>query len=444
MSTYHVTAQDTLVLNNLSGAVSLAFNNNTDILNGQLDIESKHQHSKEVMSAGLPQVKADGKLIDNTELPVNIFPVTGAMSKLFAVPAGSVLALRLGMQNNINGGVQAHQLLYDQSFFINLKTARSTGQLSEMSLTKIKEDLALQLATTYYNELLCNRQIEFLRKQLDSYKNLFQVAEVQFQNGTCKKTDLDRIIVNRTNLESSLQDYESLDQQQLSDMKLLMGISIEKELVIKDSISDKSIFAESGSVDIHNRIDWLILQKQGEIQEYDIMQKKAGYLPVLAFNAIYNKDYWGMNYANLYSGSSWYSSSYLNLTLDVPIFEGFKKKSQIAQSTISLNEIHNRQALLSSTFNKEISDARNKLINSLVRLESQNKNLKLANDVYQSTILEYKEGTANLSDLLNSENSLLESQTQFMSAIADKLLAELSLQKAKGVLLQSIDTSLSK
>jgi outer membrane protein TolC len=233
-------------------------------------------------------------------------------------------------------------------------------------------------------------------------------------------------------------------QQLLSDMKLMMGLGIEKELVIKDSISDKSVFAETGSVDIHNRIDWLILQKQGELQELDVKQKKAGYFPVLAFNAIYNQDYWWMNFDKLGTGSYWYSSSYLNITLDVPIFEGFKKKSQIAQSTISLNEIRNRQSLLSATFNKEISDARNKLINSLVRLESQNKNLKLADDVYQTTILEYKEGTANLSDLLNSENSLLESQTQYMSAIADKLLAELSLQKAKGILLQSFETSSSK
>ncbi|HEY4786191.1 MAG TPA: TolC family protein [Bacteroidales bacterium] len=424
-------AQDSLVIKNLREAITLAFKENTDVVNSQLEIESKRQRNLEVLSDGLPQIKATGKVTDNLVLPKTIVP-----AERFGGTPGSLIAIEFGVPYNVEGGILARQTLFDKSFLIGLKAARSSVQLSELSSDKTREDVAMQVASVYYNILLCTKQIQYLRKQLESYHSLYHVAEIQLQAGVSKKSDMDRIQVNQTNLETALLNYENLYQQQMYDLKLLLGINTNAPLAINDSITEASLIADSTSFDIHNRADWQIIQKQGELQQLEIKQKRAGYMPVISLNAQYTEDYYGKELKPF--DASWYNSSFLFVTLDIPIFDGFKKKAQVAQSNIAWKETQNRQMFLESTANKEIADAQNKLTYSISRLNSQVKNIDLASEVFQETTQEYKQGTSSMSDLLNAENSLLESQRQYLGALADMILAELSLQKAKGTLLPNL------
>ena len=89
----------------------------------------------------------------------------------------------------------------------------------------------------------------------------------------------------------------------------------------------------------------------------------------------------------------------------------------------------------------EIQNAHSRFKYSNDRVQSQKKNQELATEVYRETSVQYNNGTASLSDLLNAEASLLESQRQYLQALADKILAEFTIQKAEGVLLQKLTTN---
>ena len=94
--------------------------------------------------------------------------------------------------------------------------------------------------------------------------------------------------------------------------------------------------------------------------------------------------------------------------------------------------------MLQSTASVEIQDANNQLRYSTIRVQSQKKNQELAEEVYRETTVQYNGGTASLSDVLNAEASLLESQRQYLQALADRILAEFSIRKATGVLLDKL------
>lgn len=425
-------SQDSVVIASLQAAEKLAFQANTDIANGRLDIEMMAERRRAATSVFLPQVTAAGSATDITNIPTTIIP--GGL--LPGYPTQTAIAL--GVQYGANGTIQAQQKLFDASSIIGLKAASASERLSAVSLEKIKEEVALQVATVYYNLQLSSRQIDFLKKQVESYQSLSQVAEVQFQAGVARKSDKDRIKVNQTNIETQLDQFENLHSRQLADLAELLGLHPQQTLLVRvESVLDTVPRAGEGAFDIRLRPDWQVLEDQAELQELGIRLKRAAWLPVLAANGNYSQDFYGPEF-DPQNKTGWYPASSISLTLDVPIFDGFKRGAELAQSRLDLEKTRNLQRHLLSTVNKEVLDAESSLAYSNVRLEDQKANQDLANEVYEETVIEYKGGTATLADLLNAENALLESQAQYMTALADKLLAELSLSKAKGTLLSSL------
>ena len=351
--------------------------------------------------------------------------------------SGKILAVNMNIPYNSDGSLLATQKLFDPAYLIDLKSAKSSIELSKLDLAKIRESVALQVASIYYNLLLSSRQIAFLRKQLASYEELYSVAQVRFQAGVAKKSEPDQIKVDQTNIETELENFEKLYQQQISDLQLLIGLPSGKQLTVCDSIGAATEpISDTGTSDLSSRPDWLILRKQEDLQDLAIRRQKAEYLPVLAAKGTISEDFYSLKFDP--TSEPWYNSSAVAITLDFPLFDGFGKRARIAQSRIALTELQNRRMLLETQIGKEIHDAQNSLIYSIARLKGQDANHDLAQEVYRETEVEYQGGTATISDLLTAENSLIESQRQYMTALADKLLAELSLNKAKGTLLSSL------
>jgi len=58
----------------------------------------------------------------------------------------------------------------------------------------------------------------------------------------------------------------------------------------------------------------------------------------------------------------------------------------------------------------------------------------VAREVYNNTTLQYQQGIANMSDLLNAESSFKEAQTNYTNSLLNFLIAQLDLEKSKGTL----------
>ena len=69
---------------------------------------------------------------------------------------------------------------------------------------------------------------------------------------------------------------------------------------------------------------------------------------------------------------------------------------------------------------------------SLGSMETQRNNLQLAEEIYQTTMLQYEAGIISTAELLNAETSLKEAQTNYLRAVAQIRMAELEALKAAG------------
>jgi outer membrane protein TolC len=82
----------------------------------------------------------------------------------------------------------------------------------------------------------------------------------------------------------------------------------------------------------------------------------------------------------------------------------------------------------------EYENARTKLLQAQVNVENDQRNVTLAESVLQLTDLQFQKGTTNLTDWLNTQNSLKEAQNSYLNSLYNYYLAKIDLEKAAGTL----------
>ena len=82
----------------------------------------------------------------------------------------------------------------------------------------------------------------------------------------------------------------------------------------------------------------------------------------------------------------------------------------------------------------QYTNAKTQIDNSIISINNQKENAKLAQEVLENTNNNYVQGLASLTDLLEAENELVVAQNNYTTALLDYKLAEIQLIKSKGEL----------
>jgi outer membrane protein TolC len=88
--------------------------------------------------------------------------------------------------------------------------------------------------------------------------------------------------------------------------------------------------------------------------------------------------------------------------------------------------------LLRQLFDFQATSAVISMKNGLESLETQKRNLALANEVIRVTRIKYQQGVGSNIEVINAETSLKEAQTNYFAALYDVLIAKIDFDKALG------------
>ena len=122
----------------------------------------------------------------------------------------------------------------------------------------------------------------------------------------------------------------------------------------------------------------------------------------------------------------------MSLSLNVPIFDGLAKNSRVKQMTFQLKESELSEQYLLQGLKMQRTNALSKLQINQAALEKQQRNIELSRKIYEVTQAQYTGGVVTLSELVNAETALKESQTNYLQALVQVKLAELELIKTTG------------
>lgn len=415
----------------LKEAIQYALENKADAKKAQLQIENSEYQIQEIRSRALPQISANGNLTYNPILQLNALP-----GDFFGAP-GTTLLAPLGQKWTSTAGVSLTQALFDQSVFTGLKAAKTTREFYQINNQLTEEQVIERVANNYYQVYVLRQKLALAESNLKTTTKVRDIVKGQFDNGLAKRIDLDRMTVNLSNINTQKQQIINSLQLQENALKFYMGMPMDTPIEIPQTEFEITAAAFSDSPNVSNRSEYLLLKKQEELL---VLQKKsviAGYYPTLSLSASYN--YIGQGpqmplFAKPSDGVYWSDFSTIGMNLRVPIFSGFGTRAKIRQADVELRTIQEDIKDTQLSLDLDYKNAKTQIENSIITLQNQKENMRLADEILKNINNNYQQGLASLTDLLDAENASTEAQNNYTAAILDYKLAEIKLIKSKGEL----------
>jgi outer membrane protein TolC len=182
------------------------------------------------------------------------------------------------------------------------------------------------------------------------------------------------------------------------------------------------------TLDVKTRPEYQTAQMGIELNELNIKRYKAGYLPSLRLFGSYQQAWQG----NKLNEGFWFPNSLVGARLVMPIFDGFMKKGQIQRAQLDLEKANLQMNDLERGIYLEVENAKTAYLNATERLADEDYTLDLAQDIYDTAVIKYKEGVGSSVELIQAEQLLYDVQRNRIQAMYDVLLAKKGLEKAFG------------
>ena len=430
--TFAITAKSQEVKSlTLKEAINYALENKADAKKAKLKVENSNYQIQEVRSRALPQITANGSLNYNPILQTTV--IDGAA---FGQP-GTVIQAAFGQKWSSTAGLSLTQALFDQTVSTGLKAAKSTREFYQINNQLTEEQVIERVANNYYQVYVQRQNLTVIDS---TYKNTTKVRDIikgQYDNGLAKKIDLDRVSVKISNINTMRQQVLNAVQIQENALKFYMGMPIENkiELVKADMEITPHLLDETVATDQRSEIK--ILNKQRELLQYNKKAVEAAYYPTVNLNANYSWQGLGDKFPltnGEKNGVYWADYSAITLGVNIPIFNGFATKARVEMAQIELDKLDVSIKDTKLGLDLSYQNAKSQIENSLLALENQKANVSLAETVTSNTKHNYQYGLANLTELLEAENALVEAKNNYSNAILEYKIAEIQYYKAKGEL----------
>ena len=415
----------------LKDAIVYALENKADAKKARLQIEKGEYEIKEVRSRALPQIAANGSLNYNPILQTTVIDGAG-----FGQP-GTTIQAAFGQKWSSTAGVSLNQALYDQAVFVGLKAAKSTREFYQINAQLTEEQVIERVANAYYQVYVTRQNLTVLDNNLKNTTKVKDIIKGQYDNGLAKKIDLDRTMVRISNINTLRQQTINAVILQENALKFFMGLPVDTRISIPETEFEITPNALSLAPDTTTRTEYLLLKKNEQLLEYQKKSIEANYYPSLSLTGGYNFIGQGPEmpwFKKPSDGVYWSDFASVGLNLRIPIFTGFGTKARVSQADNKLASIKVDLEETKLALDLQYTNARTQIENSIVSINNQKENAKLAQEVLTNTNNNYIQGLASLTDLLEAESELVVAQNNYTTALLDYKLAEIQVIKAKGEL----------
>lgn len=409
----------------LQQCVQYGLTNNKGVLKSKLEIDRANEKRTETRSEYLPQVNGTVSFQDNLKLQTSILP-----GELIGQP-GTQVPVQFGTKYNTSAGIDAKQVIYNQSLIYAMKLTRQSTKVSEINAKKTEEQLIYDIASAYYATQISFTQKKLVESNLAQIDSLYKITQIQFENDAAKQLDLDKLTVNKTNLQTELITSTSNYEQQLLLLKYYMGMPLDTSIEVA-AIDMKEQSATMIDIKSLNNTDLELVQAQREIYSVTLQQIRAGYLPSLSLSFQSSVQNMQNNLRMFDKGAKWFPTSYVGLNLSIPIFDGLAKNSRVKQTKFQMEQSVLEEEYLTENLKMQRENATNTLKANQSALASQQQNIELAQKVYTITMAQFIGGIATITDIVNAETSLRDAQTNYLKALVQVKLGELDLIKSTG------------
>lgn len=422
-------SQDSTYSFSLQEAQSYALKNGYLSRTSNLEVLKSEKKVNETIGTGLPQISATANYQKYLDVPLSVVP-----AETFGGTEGEFVEIFFGTEQQMGASIRADQLIFDGSYFVGLQAAKVYLELSKNDLAKSDVETKNMVTEAYGNVLVAERNVEILKGNVKSLEQSAFETEELYKNGFVEEQDKDQVSLTLSRVQNSYENAVRMVSISRNQLKFVLGIDIESTITLTENLEEVTALSNSiaftqKEFDVQSHIDYRIVSTQKKASELLWKQQKSTALPRLsAFYSFQTNAY--SNEFDFFDNKRFYSGQLIGLNLNVPIFSGLSRMNRIQQAKIDVQKTEIAQKQVEQQLKINAENSKSQYTFALNQYNTTEKNLALAQRIYDRTKIKYDEGINSSLELTTANNQLLETQGNFINAAFQLIQAKSNLDQA--------------
>ncbi|MBP8915178.1 MAG: TolC family protein [Chitinophagales bacterium] len=398
---------------------------NRNLQMGRNNIAIGEQKTKEAKANLIPKVTANADYKYFTNLPYQFMPLSTFNP---TAPEGQFKEAQFGVPHNINANLQLAMPLYNPQIYGAIQTTEIATELTELQYQKTEEQIYFEISNLYYNAQILFHQIVFIDSNLINAERLLKNIQRLNEQLLAKGTDVSKVKLQVSQLATQKENISSKYEQVLNALKFAMGISIKQNLQIEADIQ----YQNTNEYTTSSTLDIQIIKTQNRLLSSELSTlNKSRFLPSLNLIGMYGTTGFGYD-KQPNDFLKFYPIGFAGIQLSYLVFNGTVTQRKINQKRIELRNSELQFSLLAEQNTMQVENAILERMVAKKSVETTSEQIELAKTIYRQTILQQKQGTASLTDVLLADNALREAQQTYLTVVIEYLKADLDLKKLTG------------
>jgi outer membrane protein len=433
-------------------AVEHAVNNVTDIRNLKIDKEIQQAKNNEIRGQALPQINGTLSATHYFSIPVTLLPdfispsvyhvletegVKDGAGNPITTPTAETqyFPAKFGVPWTASAGFSFQQLLFQPDVFVGLQARSVALKYADLNIKAMEDSVKSNVFRSYYSVLIAEKRKKFIDDGVSRLEKLSKDQQQLYKNGFAERLDIDRTEVSLNNLRSTQVQINNLIYIGYASLKYAVGLSQKDTLELSDTLSIdfvKRDILDTLGFKYDDRNEIKILNTVKELQQLDLKRYKLNYFPTVSA-------YWNFSGNALRKSASyfnfkepWYQTNVAGLNVGVPIFDGLQRSNRVKQAKFELEKTNNNVENLQRVIDFQREAAYNVFKNSITTLDVQERNMTLAEKVYNTTKKKYEQGLGSNFDVLQTNQSYEDAQSNFFQALYDAVIAKIGYYRSLG------------
>jgi outer membrane protein TolC len=315
--------------------------------------------------------------------------------------------------------IRTTQPLINAEIYYNRLIKKEQINFQQAEVNIYKRQLVADIKTAYYRYLQAGQAIKIYENALTLLAENRRVNESLVRNGMANAAILVRIDSEIAKIKAQAEEVRNNERNAAAYFNFLINRDLSEEIIRDTLLSD-------------NLTTWIVTDTS--ISAREELQKLQSAVTINQLALKLNRNYWLPKVgAALDLGSQGFDFAFneqtryllFNLTIDIPIFSGFRNINKIKQIECDILALQAQQNYVENQLRLQLQTLMNGYHAAVEVYKANEKQVATARRFYGDTFKRYREGQVNYIELLDAQTQLLNAQLQ-LSIAQENILIKLA------------------
>ncbi|WP_258806468.1 outer membrane channel protein TolC [Pseudidiomarina sp. CB1] len=336
-----------------------------------------------------------------------------------------------------DAGVSLSQTLFSKAVWEQTQIAEKQAYQAEVNYLSERQQLMIRVVNAYFSVLERMDDLEFAQAEKRAIERQLEQTKQRFSVGLTAITDVHEAQAQFDNaVAREIQAKNAVEIAQESLREITGRYHEELAELDTDNFSPSSPNPEKADAWVTTAEDknlQLLVQRVAvEISEQQIELAQAGHYPRVGLQASYGTSDAEQEIQGQTNDSPRMDSSSIGVTLNVPIFSGFRTSAQADQARSNYVASSQQLEFTRRGVEREVRNAYYDVVAAVATIKALEQAVVSAESALNATQTGFEVGTRTIVDVLDSTRNLFNARRNLSTARYNYIRQSLTLQQASG------------